>query len=186
MRSMRRLSRATLAAFIAISISMLTVSSAGAAGRASYDVAAPASENVQVVNSNSQYCMTVLGNATANGSKVAQAQCKADPGQKWVRIQHSDESSRWNLYNPHSGKCLDTSWNRVRAQMYIWVCGGLPSSNSNQLFYILASGSYVTIRPNWNANKCVGVAGASLVPHMPVVFATCDNSYGQKWYFWGV
>ena len=185
MRKMRRSSSVLLAAVVAIAISLLNVGPAGATARTSSDVTAAASGFDEVVNANSAFCMTVLGNATANGSKVAQAQCKADPGQKWVLIAYSDASSRWNLYNPNSGKCLDTSWNRDRAQLYIWTCS-LPSSNTNQLFYALASGSYITIRPNWNVSKCVGVAGASLVTHTAIVFADCNNSYGQKWYFWAV
>ena len=186
MRKMRRSSSVLLAAVVAIAISWLNVGPAGATARTSSDVTAAATGFDEVVNANSAFCMTVLGNATANGSKVAQAQCKADPGQKWVLVAYPDASSRWNLYNPNSGKCLDTSWNRDRAQLYIWTCSGLPSSNTNQLFLALASGRYITIRPNWNVSKCVGVAGASLVTHTAIVFADCDNSYGQKWYFWAV
>jgi Ricin-type beta-trefoil lectin domain-like len=186
MRNLWRLSRVLLAAVIAMTISLLNVGPAGATARTSSDVTAATSGFDEVVNSNSAYCMTILGNATANGSKVAQAQCKADPGQKWVLIAYPDTYDLWNLYNPNSGKCLDTSWNRDRAQLYIWACSGLPSSNTNQLFASLASGSYITIRPNWNVSKCVGVAGGSLVTHTPIVFADCNNSYGQKWYFWAV
>jgi hypothetical protein len=178
MRNMRRLS-VLLTAVIVITISMLNVGSAGAA--------ASVGEVEEVVNANSAYCMTVLGDAVANGSKVYQAQCKGAPGQRWERITVDADNSRYNFYNPNSQKCLDTSWNRDRAQLYIWTCNRpLPSDNVNQIFYVLASGSYVTIRPTWSTRKCVGVAGGSLMSHIAIVFATCDGSYGQKWYFWRI
>jgi hypothetical protein len=185
MRKTRRPAAVLLAAVIVVMISILNVGSASATARPSYEAAAAGSQNYEIVNANSAYCMTVLGNATANGSLIAQAQCKGDPGQKWVYILY-DEASTWNLYNPNSGKCLDTSWNRDRAQMYIWSCSGLPSNNVNQIFYIFASGSYANIKPTWNPSKCVGVAGGSLLTHTAIVFANCDNSYGQKWYRWPV
>jgi len=180
MRNELRPLRTLLATVIVIAINLLNVNPAGATTRTA------GSGNDEVWNANSAYCMTVLGNATANGSKVAQAQCKADPGQKWVLIAFPDTYSLWNLYNPNSGKCLDTSWNRDRAQLYIWRCNGLPSDNENQLFGSYATGSYITIRPSWNAAKCVGIAGGSLEPHAPVVFADCNDSNGQKWQFWAV
>lgn len=145
--------------------------------------ASAADVNVQIVNLNSGQCMTVLGDLKANGSKVSQATCKKAPGQIWVWVLAS-LTYRYNLYNPNSGKCLDTTWNRDRAQMAIYDCGGLPNLNTNQVFGIFDAGSGTqTIRPLWNVGgKCIGVAGASTVPHTAVVFANCDGSRAQRWY----
>jgi hypothetical protein len=182
MMKMLNLPGALFVAAVALAASMLSVGSAGARVT-TLDAATAAGVNYEIVNVNSGYCLTILGDATANGSLVYQAQCKGAPGQIWIYVISEFSSSRWNLFNPHSGKCLDTSNNHGRAQMYIWSCD-LPSGNLNQMFYILASGSYVTVRPVWNTGQCMGVAGGSLLTHMPVVHATCDNSYGQKWYRW--
>ena len=181
MMKMLKSPRVLLVAAVVLAASVLSAGSAGATVT-TLNAAAAASVNYEIVNANSAYCLTILGDATANGSLVYQAQCKAAPGQIWMYISY-DAASRWNFYNPHSGKCLDTSNNHGRAQMYIWSCS-IPSTNSNQLFYVLSSGSYTTIRPNWNPGQCMGVAGGSLLTHMPVVHATCDNSFGQKWYRW--
>jgi hypothetical protein len=181
MRKVLRSSRLLFVAVVVVAASMVSVGSA-AATVTTLDATALVGGTNEIVNANSGYCLTILGDATANGSLVYQAQCKAAPGQIWVYVNW-DPVSRWNFYNPHSGKCLDTSNDHGRAQMYIWSCT-IPSINSNQLFYVLASGSYTTIRPNWNPGQCMGVAGGSLLTHMPVVHATCDNSYGQKWYSW--
>jgi len=173
--------KVTLAAVICL-VGLVGLSPPAASGAAKTGAASVATQNRLIANVHSFMCLTVLGNLTANGSKVYQADCNNSPGQIWVYIA-TEVWGRWNLYNPHSGKCLDTTWNRTRAQMTIYECGNLPSLNENQLFYIVNDDEVQNIHPNWALNKCMGVSGGSLTPHAPVVFANCDGSPGQEW-FW--
>jgi hypothetical protein len=187
MGNTRKSSYTFVVATVVLCLSMLASGSAnaGAANTHAADGDRIAASREEIVNVNSGYCLTLLGNATANGSKVYQATCKGVPGQIWVRVV-AVSGSRFNIYNPNSGKCLDTGPSRDRAQLYIYDCA-LPTSETNQIFRILSVGTYdVTINPNWNGDKCVGVAGGSLIGHAPVVFATCNNSLAQTWRLWAV
>ncbi|MFJ3799372.1 arabinofuranosidase catalytic domain-containing protein [Streptomyces sp. NPDC090088] len=65
-------------------------------------------------------CLDIVGNGTANGTKVELWDCDGVGGQKWV--QQADGS----LLNPQSGRCLDSpngaTANGTRLQ--IWDCNG--------------------------------------------------------------
>jgi hypothetical protein len=145
------------------------------------------SGNIKIANANSGYCMTVYGNGTANYSKIVSSPCRdIYPGQKWVRVNY--DIARWNFYNPNSGKCLDTSSNHADGvQMIIYTCGGndvIPTAAQNQLFYVLASGSNVTIRPSWNSGRCVEVYRSSLSSNAIVDHWACNGTRTQEWFWW--
>jgi Ricin-type beta-trefoil lectin domain-like len=159
-----------VSAAVVVASSLMTASPAAAAAQ------------YEVVNGNSGLCMTIAGGGTANGTPVVQGNCIHAASQMWIYVTYEAESSRVNLYNPHSSKCLDTTANHADGvQMYIWVCD-LPSTNSNQLFYALASGSYHELRPNWNPAKCVEVWHSSFAVRAKVDHYTCNNTYTQKWF----
>jgi hypothetical protein len=151
--------------------------------------ASPAWASVQyeIVNSNSQYCLTVVGNGVSNGSPVVQGSCIGAVTQRWIWVWTAQSTStRFNLYNPHSGRCLDSTNNHAsNVGMYIWDCE-LPSANTNQNFWALASGSYFTVRMNWNQNQCLSITNNSYAVGARVNHVTCTNSYWQKWYRWSV
>jgi predicted nucleic acid binding AN1-type Zn finger protein len=140
----------------------------------------------EVVNANSALCLTIRGGGTANGTPVAQGNCIGAASQMWVYVTASSDFSEFNLYNPHSNKCLDTTANHADGvQMYIWVCSGLPSSNPNQIFLIQGSGCcYHTLSPVWDFSKCVEVWHSSYAVGEKVDHYTCNNTYTQKWYKW--
>lgn len=134
---------------------------------------------VYIWNQHSAKCMEVYHSGTANGSKVDQYRCNGTATQKWTLIQF--DIARFNLYNANSGRCLDTTGNHADGvQMVIWSCN---SANSNQIFYILASGSsyQFTMRPNWNNGKCVEVSHSSQLDAAVVDHYTCNGSQTQLW-----
>ncbi len=92
-------------------------------------------------------CLSVIGNATAPGSKADVETCNGEGGQKW--LTEPDGA----LLNPQSGQCLDDpSGNQANGtQLQIWYCNG----ESPQLFDVTGGQPIV----NTSSDKCLDVLG---------------------------
>ena len=91
-------------------------------------------------------CLDIVGNGTANGTKVESYDCNGVGGQKW--IQQSDGS----LLNPQSGRCLDSP-NGATADntlLQIYDCNGAAA----QKFSVNGGGMIGA-----PGGQCVDVAG---------------------------
>ncbi|WP_199738308.1 ricin-type beta-trefoil lectin domain protein [Frondihabitans sp. PhB188] len=66
-------------------------------------------------------CLSIVGNATANSSKVELANCTAISGQQWQARPDG------TIYNPVSGRCLDDpqAITTDGTQLQIYDCNGL-------------------------------------------------------------
>ncbi len=73
---------------------------------------------------NDNYCLAVLNDATATGSRVALNPCSSDPGQVWL-------SDNGGYKNPNSGLCLSVPNNQSGVSLTITNCHVLSESGQH-------------------------------------------------------
>ena len=111
-------------------------------------------------------CLQVVGNGTANGTKVELEPCNSDDGsQVW------QDSTDGQLLNQQSGKCLDVA---VTAAVNgtcrcSETCANLTTQPNEH--WLRAAAPITSGQPG----KCAGTSGTA------VVLATCSTSGWQHW-----
>jgi Ricin-type beta-trefoil lectin domain len=121
---------------------------------------------------NSNACLDIAGNGTANGTNVHQWACHSGNNQKW--IFNSKGSGWYEIKSVSSNRCLDVAGisSDNGANIQIWDC----SSGNNQQYKLTSVGSGYYLLTARHSNKCINVSGNSTANGANVIQWTCNNS----------
>jgi len=116
-------------------------------------------------------CLDIIGNGTAQGTKVELWDCNGVGGQQWI------QQANGSLLNPQSGLCLDDPSDNTAngTQLQIYQCNG----SAAQQFSVNGGGPVVN-----SPGKCVDVLGDDVgVNGTAVQLWDCQSySTDQHWY----
>jgi hypothetical protein len=113
-------------------------------------------------------CVNVVGNGTANGSKLQLWSCNGGANELWEIAGGDGE-----LYNPASGKCIDDPYNSEKngTQLDIWACNGEAWQG-----WLLPGSPFESAV----AGKCINDSGSSSANGAAIVSYTCNGASNEK------
>jgi hypothetical protein len=113
-------------------------------------------------------CVNIVGNGTANGSKLQLWSCNGGANELWEIAGGDGE-----LYNPASGKCIDDPYNSESngTQLDIWACNG----EAWQAWLLPGSPFESAV-----AGKCINDSGSSSANGAAIVSYTCNGASNEK------
>ena len=113
-------------------------------------------------------CLNIVGNGTANGSKLQLWSCNGGANELWEIVGGYGE-----LYNPVSGKCIDDPYSSEKngTQLDIWSCNG----ELWQAWFPPGSPFESAV-----AGKCINDSGSSSANGAAIVSYTCNGAGNEK------
>jgi Ricin-type beta-trefoil lectin domain/Putative Ig domain len=113
-------------------------------------------------------CVNIVGNGTANGSKLQLWSCNGGANELWEIAGGDGE-----LYNPASGKCIDDPYNSESngTQLDIWACNG----EAWQAWLLPGSPFESAV-----SGKCINDSGSSSANGAAIVSYTCNGAGNEK------
>jgi hypothetical protein len=113
-------------------------------------------------------CLNIVGNGTANGSKLQLWSCNGGANELWEIVGGYGE-----LYNPASGKCIDDPYNSEKngTQLDIWSCNGALW----QAWFLPGSPFESAV-----SGKCINDSGSSAANGAAIASYTCNGAGNEK------
>jgi hypothetical protein len=113
-------------------------------------------------------CVNIVGNGTANGSKLQLWSCNGGANELWEIT-----GGFGGLYNPASGKCIDDPYNSESngTQLDIWACNSEPWQA-----WLLPGSPFESAV----SGKCINDAGNSTANGAAIVSYTCNGGGNEK------
>jgi Ricin-type beta-trefoil lectin domain/Putative Ig domain len=113
-------------------------------------------------------CVNIVGNGTANGSKLQLWSCNGGANEQWEIT-----GGYGALYNPASGKCIDDPYNSEKngTQLDIWACNAEPWQA-----WLLPGSPFESAV----AGKCINDSGSSSANGAAIVSYTCNGAGNEK------
>ena len=113
-------------------------------------------------------CVNIVGNGTANGSKLQLWTCNGGANELWEIT-----GGVGALYNPASGKCIDDPYNSEKngTQLDIWSC----NSEAWQAWLLPGSPFESAV-----SGKCINDSGNSSANGAGIVSYTCNGAGNEK------
>ena len=113
-------------------------------------------------------CVNIVGNGTANGSKLQLWSCNGGANELWEITGGVGE-----LYNPASGKCIDDPYNSESngTQLDIWACNSEPWQA-----WLLPGSPFESAV----SGKCINDSGNSTSNGAAIVSYTCNGAGNEK------
>jgi hypothetical protein len=123
--------------------------------------------NVELVGGQSNRCLDVTGQSTANGSQAQLWDCSGNPNQRWTYTA----AGQLQVYG---NKCLDVS-NQGTANgtnVIIWDCNG----QANQRWTLNADGTVTGVQ----SGRCLDANGAATANGTKIIIWSCNGGANQK------
>merc|ERR1740121_802589 len=117
-------------------------------------------------------CLDLLGQKTANGSPIDVWTCSGGLGQQWFFVPGSYKIQ--SVLDPK--KCIDASDMKVRTQLQIWDCNGLPAQ---QWGYDQNTGGFYLVSKQKQASKCMCLTDYK--NGAPLQLYQCNGQATEKW-----
>ncbi|MYS86632.1 RICIN domain-containing protein [Embleya scabrispora] len=133
-------------------------------------------------NVNSNKCLEIRGDSTADGADANQWECNGSPTQAWTWVDVG--TSPWGeplryMQNGNSGKCLEIRGDSTAdgAAANQWECNGSPTQM--WIVYHTINGRFNLI--NYNSRKCLEIRGDSTDDGAAANQWECNGSPTQLW-----
>jgi hypothetical protein len=163
----------------ALTAAAAMVSTGPAALAAPAQVLPPVGTVTQILNSNSNKCLTIAGGGFDNNIYANQYRCDTHPARYW-RLEQRDDGNFW-IVNKNSGKCLTIAGgsNADNADANQYSCDNHPARR----WYFVNRGNDEYNIMNLYTGKCLTIAGGGTADNIKAVQYGCDLHRSRLWYF---
>ncbi len=139
----------------------------------------------QLVNLNSQKCLTVTAAGLDDNAILIQRRCTREAADRW-RFVRAGDTGMYLVENVNSGKCLTIAGDSVEENGFAvqGACGGDPSGQwrirrqAGALLPVPASDARLE---NGRSGRCLTIAGGSDAENGVAVQYTCDTELSRRW-----